>query len=170
MATTPRCVMITPSLTRNPAARSKSAPGVRMVTASDVPPTRSSSGSSPAKVSRRCVDGSPTVTRSTSRWGVMRLTSSSCSRAESAERPNRSEHNDGGSVPYGQRSRVSRRMRRWQRPQQNGSPLLATRSALRRLAKKRSTRYWRWLVSPPIRQSERRPRWRAGWPRGPDES
>ena len=44
---------ITPSVARNPAARSMSCPGVRMVTASGWPPTRISSGSSTASRSAR---------------------------------------------------------------------------------------------------------------------
>ncbi len=43
----------TPSLTRNPAARSKSSPGVRIVTVSGRPPTLISIGSSAASVSGR---------------------------------------------------------------------------------------------------------------------
>jgi hypothetical protein len=43
----------TPSLTRNPAARSMSSPGVRMVSASASPPTRMPSGSSAASRSAR---------------------------------------------------------------------------------------------------------------------
>src|SRR5690606_8686171 len=45
----------TPSLTRNPQARSKSSPGVRIVTVSGRPFSRISSGSSAASESTRCV-------------------------------------------------------------------------------------------------------------------
>src|SRR5665213_520670 len=67
---------MTPSLTRKPAARSKSAPGVLIVTAIDRPLTRSSSGSSPASVSFSRTGVDPTVIRTTLRTGDIRLTGS----------------------------------------------------------------------------------------------
>ena len=48
---------ITPSETRKPATRSKSSPGVRIVTTYGEPPSRISSGSSTASASSRTVDG-----------------------------------------------------------------------------------------------------------------
>src|ERR1700712_3990600 len=50
---------ITPSVARKPCTRSKSSPGVRIVTASGVPPRRISSGSSAATVSGRVVRWAP---------------------------------------------------------------------------------------------------------------
>src|SRR4051812_49117356 len=69
---------MTPSVARKPCTRSKSSPGVRIVTASGVPDRRISSGSSAATVSGRVVRCSPRmrstgirlVTRPTSRDGT----------------------------------------------------------------------------------------------------
>ncbi len=61
----------TPSLTRNPAASAKSSPGVRMVTASGLPLSRISSGSSATRVSVRAL-GAPSLIRSTRRRSVTR--------------------------------------------------------------------------------------------------
>src|SRR4051794_32414899 len=54
---------ITPSVARNPWTRSKSSPGVRMVTASGVPASRISSGSSAATVSGRVLCAAPRMRR-----------------------------------------------------------------------------------------------------------
>src|SRR5688572_6728470 len=62
---------ITPSETRKPAASSTSFPGVRIVTASAVPPTRISSGSSTASVSERRALSAPTVSLTTGRRTVI---------------------------------------------------------------------------------------------------
>src|SRR5674476_1635594 len=62
---------MTPSETRNPAARSKSCPGVRIVTTSERPPTRISSGSSTANTSSCATQGSPTFKRTTFRRTVI---------------------------------------------------------------------------------------------------
>src|SRR6188472_1166197 len=63
---------MTPSETRKPAASSTSLPGVRIVTASDRPPTRISSGSSTASVSERRTGSAPTVSLVTGRRTVIR--------------------------------------------------------------------------------------------------
>src|SRR4051812_30251957 len=65
---------MTPSVARKPCTRSKSSPGVRIVTASGVPDRRISSGSSAATVSGRVVRCSPRI-RSTGVRLVTRPTS-----------------------------------------------------------------------------------------------
>ena len=62
-----------PSVNKNPAARSMSSPGVRIVTVSGVPSTRIASGSSAASRSARCSASPDTVTRSTRRLAVLPL-------------------------------------------------------------------------------------------------
>src|SRR6266851_1077177 len=62
-----------PSVNKNPAARSMSSPGVRIVTVSGSPSTRISSGSSAARRSARCSAAPDTVTRSTRRLAVVPL-------------------------------------------------------------------------------------------------
>ena len=65
---------MTPSVARKPCTRSKSSPGVRIVTASGVPASRISSGSSAATVSGRVVCTGPLM-RSTGVRLVTRPTS-----------------------------------------------------------------------------------------------
>jgi len=62
-----------PSVNRNPAARSMSSPGVRIVTVSGSPSTRISSGSSAASRSARCSATPSTGTLSTRRRAVVPL-------------------------------------------------------------------------------------------------
>ena len=62
-----------PSVNRNPAARSMSSPGVRIVTVSGSPSTRISSGSSAASRSARCSATPSTGTLSTRRLAVVPL-------------------------------------------------------------------------------------------------
>ena len=64
-----------PSVNRNPAARSMSSPGVRIVTVSGSPSTRISSGSSAASRSARCSAIPSTGTLSTRRLAVVPLIS-----------------------------------------------------------------------------------------------
>src|SRR5664280_2958695 len=88
----------TPSVSRKPAVRSKSSPGVRIVTARDSPATRISSGSSTTRVSGRATVRAPS-NRSTCRRAVTRpMTEHSTSAA-----PGR---------PAGRRTRTHRR-RSW---------------------------------------------------------
>ncbi len=63
---------MTPSAARNPATRSKSWPGVRIVIVSGLPATRISSGSSTASVSGRRPRAPVVLTRSTGLRTVIR--------------------------------------------------------------------------------------------------